>query len=79
MIVGTDSEKRNGATEFITAIVVHRIGKGGVYFWTHRKLKNVVAVADRISKETQFSIELAWRIRDTFQHNAFLDMRQRCI
>ncbi len=69
VIVGTDSEKRNGATEFITAIVVHRIGKGGVYFWTRRKLKNVVAVADRISKETQFSIELAWRIRDTFQHN----------
>jgi predicted RNase H-related nuclease YkuK (DUF458 family) len=69
VIVGTDSENRNGYAEFATAIIVHRIGKGGLYFWNRKKLKNVVAIADRISKETQFSIELAWKIRDTFRHN----------
>ncbi|MEX0622050.1 MAG: ribonuclease H-like YkuK family protein [Candidatus Woykebacteria bacterium] len=69
IIVGTDSEKRNGVTEFVTAIIIHRIGKGGLYFWNRKKVKNVVALADRISKETQFSIELAWQLRDTFRHN----------
>ena len=32
-------------------------------------MPNVVVTADRIAKETQLSIELAWKIRDTFQHN----------
>jgi predicted RNase H-related nuclease YkuK (DUF458 family) len=69
VIVGTDSENRNGGAEFVTAIIVHRIGKGGLYFWNRKRIKNVVAIADRIAKETQFSVELAWKIRDTFRHN----------
>jgi len=69
VIVGTDSENRNGGADFATAIIIHRIGKGGMYFWNRIHLKNVVAIADRIAKETQFSIELAWKLRDTFRHN----------
>lgn len=69
VIVGTDSERRNKEGDFVTAIVVHRVGKGGIYFWRRQVLPNMVAVADRIAKETQLSIELAWKIRDTFQHN----------
>jgi hypothetical protein len=69
VIVGTDSERSNGRADFATAIIVHRVGSGGIYFWSRRSLPNVVAVADRIAKETQFSIELAWKIRDTFRHN----------
>lgn len=69
VIVGTDSENRNGGAEFVTAVIVHRVGKGGLYFWNRRNVKNLVAVQERIAKETQFSIELAWRLRDTFRHN----------
>ena len=69
VIVGTDSESRNKQGDFVTAIVVHRIGKGGIYFWRRQLLPNMVATADRIAKETQLSIELAWKIRDTFRHN----------
>ena len=69
VIVGTDSESRNKQGDFVTAIVVHRIGKGGIYFWRRQLLPNMVAITDRIAKETQLSIELAWRLRDTFQHN----------
>jgi len=69
IIVGTDSENRNGGTDFVTAIIVHRIGKGGLYFWYRKNLKNIVTIPDRIAKETQFSIELAWKVRDTFRHN----------
>ena len=69
VIVGTDSESRKGISDFVTAIIIYRIGKGGMYFWARRNLPNVVAIADRIAKETQFSIELAWKLRDTFRHN----------
>ena len=69
VIVGTDSENRNGGADFVTAIIIHRIGKGGLYFWRRTHAKNVIAMADRIAKETQFSIELAWKLRDTLRHN----------
>lgn len=69
VIVGTDSETRNKTGDFVTAIIVHRLGKGGIYFWRRNLLLNVVAIADRIAKETQLSLELAWDIRDTFRHN----------
>lgn len=69
VIVGTDSERSNEGALFATAIIVHRVGSGGIYFWSRQSLANVVAVADRIAKETQLSIELAWKIRDTFRHN----------
>lgn len=69
VIVGTDSESRNDGADFVTAIIIHRIGKGGIYFWNRTHVKNVIAIADRIAKETQFSIELAWKLRDTFRHN----------
>ena len=69
VIVGTDSESRKGISDFVTAIIIYRVGKGGMYFWARRNLPNVVAIADRIAKETQFSIELAWKLRDTFRHN----------
>src|SRR3989304_9972504 len=69
VIVGTDSESRKGISDFVTAIIIYRVGKGGTYFWARRNLPNVVAIADRISKETQFSIELPWKLRDTFRHN----------
>ncbi|MEX0617204.1 MAG: ribonuclease H-like YkuK family protein [Candidatus Woykebacteria bacterium] len=69
VIVGTDSEARNSHVEFATAIIAHRIGKGGVYFWQKNNIQKVFSLPERIAKETQFSIELAWKIRDTFQHN----------
>lgn len=69
VIVGTDSEARNSQVEFATAVIVHRIGKGGVYFWRRANSQKIFSIQERIAKETQLSIELAWRLRDTFQHN----------
>jgi len=69
VIVGTDSEARNTNVDFVTAIVVHRIGKGGIYFWQKNQLQKSFSIPERIARETQLSIELAWKLRDTFQHN----------
>ena len=69
VIVGTDSESRNNKVDFVTAIVVHRLGKGGIYFWQKNQMEKTFSIPERIAKETQLSIELAWKIRDTFQHN----------
>ena len=69
VIVGTDSEARKTNVDFVTAVIVHRIGKGGIYFWQKNNSPKTFSIQERIAKETQFSIELAWKLRDTFQHN----------
>ena len=34
LVIGTDSQPKNGhGVDFITALVIHRVGFGGVYFW----------------------------------------------
>lgn len=69
IIVGSDSEAKTGDVDFVTAIIAHRLGKGGVYFWQKRKIGNQYNMQQRIAHETQLSLELAWKIRDSFQHN----------
>jgi predicted RNase H-related nuclease YkuK (DUF458 family) len=42
IIVGSDSERReNNSADFVTAIIVHRVGNGGRYFWRRLELENL--------------------------------------
>jgi len=66
LIIGTDSQTRrqNGVSEvdFVTAIVIHRNGKGGRYFWRKLKQEKVHSLRDKIYKETLLSLDLAEQI-----------------
>lgn len=66
LIIGTDSQTRrqNGASsvDFVTAIVIHREGKGGRYFWKKVKVPKIHSLRDRIYRETLFSLDLAEEI-----------------
>jgi hypothetical protein len=57
--IGTDSERLadNGA-DFVTAVVVHRVGNGGRYFWRRAQLGKYHTLRDRIIKEVLLSLEL---------------------
>ena len=59
VIVGTDSEQRNGSAEFVSVVVVHRIGSHGRYFWHKRNGIKTYSLRDRIYKEAEFSLDLA--------------------
>lgn len=40
VVIGSDSQPKDGITvDFVTALVIHRVGKGGIYFWK-RIVKN---------------------------------------
>jgi len=58
--IGTDSEQyqRTGA-DFVSAIVIHRVGNGGRYFWRHTQLKNFHTMRDRILHEVMTSLGVA--------------------
>lgn len=60
VIIGSDSEGHNGSTpDFVTAIVVHRVGNGGRYFWRRVELDKFYTLRDRIIQEVLLSLNVA--------------------
>lgn len=60
LVVGTDSQPHNGSgVDFVTAIVVHRMGVGGIYFWKRTVNKKHYVLRDRMYAEATMSLEMA--------------------
>lgn len=60
LVVGTDSQPHNGAgVDFVTAIVVHRLGHGGIYFWRRLVNKKHYVLRQRMYEEATLSLEMA--------------------
>lgn len=58
IIIGSDSQPLPaGYADFVTAIVVHRVGNGGRYFWSRMKGGKFHTLRDRILKEVMYSLE----------------------
>lgn len=60
IIIGTDSERRDDSSaDFVTAVVVHRVGNGGRYFWRRISNDNIHTLRNRIMNEALLSLEVA--------------------
>ena len=63
LVIGTDSHeyKKNGQAEidFVTAVVAHRRGYGGRYFWQRIKKEKMHTLREKIYTETLLSLKLA--------------------
>jgi len=58
--IGTDSELYSKTSaDFVTAIVVHRVGNGARYFWRRIKMNNLHTMRDRILQEVMISLDTA--------------------
>jgi len=57
--IGTDSELSRGSADFVTAIVVHRVGNGGRYFWRRIDALKMHSLRERIVKEVLISLDIA--------------------
>lgn len=58
LVVGSDSED-NLEVDFITAIVVHRVGHGARFFWKSTVKPRLATLRDRIWTEALLSLETA--------------------
>lgn len=68
LIIGTDSVKYGeDLADFVTAIVIHRVGNGGRYFWRRVEFNKLFTLRDRIIKEVVLSLEVAQEILKTFK------------
>ncbi|MBI2109347.1 MAG: ribonuclease H-like YkuK family protein [Parcubacteria group bacterium] len=62
IIVGTDSSARRD-TALTTALIVHRVGRGAIYFLLKSRVKHFSVLRDRIFDEAMTSIMLAQELR----------------
>lgn len=67
IVIGTDSQAKaiDGHSEigFVTAVIVHRTGKGARYFW-HKQIEETkkVVLREKIYHETSISLDFAFKI-----------------
>lgn len=63
IIIGTDSLGCNTlTTDFVTALVVQRVGNGGKYFWRRLSNEKIFNFRDRIIKEVMLSLETSTNV-----------------
>ena len=58
IVVGSDSETSNKYTLFVTALIVHRVGKGARFYYRKLKNKPIKDLSTKIYKETELSLNL---------------------
>ncbi len=70
LVIGSDSQNKNGSeTDFVSAIVVHRLGRGAIYFWQRRVDKKRYVLRQRIYEEATLSLALADKFLEITRHD----------
>lgn len=66
LVIGTDSHEKRLATKnggstinLVTAILIHRKGFGGKYFWRREEKRNIHSLREKIYAETLVSLDFA--------------------
>lgn len=73
VIIGTDSEAQNGTCDFVAALIVHKKGRGGIYFWSRLKRENLFSMRQRIWQEALISLDLAQELVIDFAKMGLFD------
>lgn len=63
LIIGTDSHTRDDLC-FVTAIIVHRIGKGARYYYRKRRQRKIASLRQKIFYETSLSLAVAGKLAE---------------
>jgi predicted RNase H-related nuclease YkuK (DUF458 family) len=71
IIVGTDSQKILGKSgyDFVSALVIHRMGSGGIYFWKREINNRKMGLKERIYREATMSLETSENFVTLFRTN----------
>ncbi len=64
VVVGTDSQTNASSTQFVTAIVIRRIGKGAKFYYQRRRTRPIYSLRQRIYTETEWSLNLAMEMQE---------------
>lgn len=70
LIIGTDSLISDDTT-FVTAVIVHRVGHGGRYFYRKFRNRKIESLRQRIMFETALSLETAHLLTTELGRNGY--------
>lgn len=63
--IGSDSQQFGKDTEYVTVVIMHRVGKGGRVFFCRERIPRVKELRERLWKEVWRSTELAMELTTT--------------
>jgi predicted RNase H-related nuclease YkuK (DUF458 family) len=69
LVIGTDSLNVADHSDFVTAIIILRVGNGGRFFWRRIKDKNFKSLRERIYKEVYLSLEIGQQLLKLLEKN----------
>lgn len=70
LVIGSDSQPKNGhATDFVVALVIHRVGAGGIYFWKRIVEEKQYALKARMYQEAAYSLMAAEEFLSAFKND----------
>ncbi len=58
----------------MSALIVHKKGRGGVYFWARQTIENIHSLKERIWQEALISLTLAEKLVADFGHLGMFDL-----
>ncbi|MFC4075553.1 ribonuclease H-like YkuK family protein [Salinithrix halophila] len=64
MVIGTDSQTSHRGTLFVTAIIIHRVGKGALFYYSKKKSRPLLDLRYRIYKETEYSLSCMEKLKE---------------
>ncbi len=71
LIIGSDSQAKEHEIAFVTAVVIHRVGKGARYFYQRRSQRPMASLRQKIFYETSLSLALAARLAERLSENGY--------
>lgn len=75
LMVGSDSHPCPDGTNFVSAIIIHRQGKGARYYYKKQMQKRINSMRQRIFLETSLSLELADRLKSGLKEQGREDLK----
>jgi len=70
IIVGSDSQKiEKNKYDFVSALIIHRVGWGGIYFWKRMVQDRKISLKERIYQEATMSLETSENFVNFFKTN----------
>ncbi|HET7578644.1 MAG TPA: ribonuclease H-like YkuK family protein [Bacillales bacterium] len=70
IVIGTDSQTNRKATLFVTAFIIHRVGKGARFFFQKTKQRPMHNLHQRIYKETELSLN----VMEQFKRHGIMEL-----
>ncbi|WP_124726305.1 ribonuclease H-like YkuK family protein [Staphylospora marina] len=64
VIIGTDSQTRENETVFVTAVIIRKLGKGAIFFYTKHRHSPIHDLRWRIYRETEYSLKCTEMLKE---------------